>query len=77
MATLVKKYSENVPGEFFVDESCIDCDLCRQTAPRFFKRQLIGGSGYSFVYNQPRNAAEESLCIDAMKACPVEAIGQN
>lgn len=77
MATLIKKYSENVPGEFFVDESCIDCDLCRQTAPKFFKRRLIGGNGYSYVYNQPTNASEEAVCIDAMRGCPVDAIGQN
>jgi ferredoxin len=77
MATLVKKVKENIPGEFFVDSSCIDCDLCRQTAPNFFRRKLEGITGYSFVANQPRNSAEEAVCLEAMEACPVNAIGQN
>ncbi|MFN7141990.1 MAG: 4Fe-4S domain-containing protein, partial [Limisphaerales bacterium] len=28
----------NVPGTWYVDSSCIDCDLCRQTAPGIFDR---------------------------------------
>ena len=33
MASLAKLLPENVPGEFFVDSTCIDCDTCRQLAP--------------------------------------------
>jgi glyoxylase-like metal-dependent hydrolase (beta-lactamase superfamily II) len=25
--------AENVPGDLFVDESCIECDTCRELAP--------------------------------------------
>jgi ferredoxin len=32
---------------------------------------------YSFVYKQPENEGEESLCREAMEACPVEAIGDD
>lgn len=77
MATVAKKVPENVPGQFFVDDQCIDCDLCRQTAPKFFARKLTGVAGYSYVLHQPANNREEALCIEAMRACPVEAIGQN
>ena len=35
MASLAKLLPENVPGEFFVDSTCIDCDTCRQLAPPF------------------------------------------
>ncbi|PYK64290.1 MAG: ferredoxin, partial [Verrucomicrobia bacterium] len=29
MADVANKYAENVPGKFYVDDQCIDCDLCR------------------------------------------------
>jgi ferredoxin len=73
-ALFAERVRENVPGAFGVTESCIDCDLCRQTAPKFFKRQYNGSAGYSFVGNQPKTPAEIALCQDALRACPVEAI---
>jgi 4Fe-4S single cluster domain of Ferredoxin I len=36
MADVANKYPENAPGKFYVDEQCIDCDLCRETAPANF-----------------------------------------
>ena len=33
MADRMDKVPENVPGRFYVDATCIDCDLCRETAP--------------------------------------------
>jgi ferredoxin len=33
MADAANKYPENVEGKFYVDDQCIDCDLCRETAP--------------------------------------------
>ena len=27
---------DNAPGRFYVDDQCIDCDACRETAPDFF-----------------------------------------
>ena len=46
MADAANKYPENVPGKFYVDNQCIDCDLCRETAPDNFKRNEDGG--YTF-----------------------------
>ena len=31
MAELENKYEENIEGQFYVDDQCIDCDLCRET----------------------------------------------
>ena len=75
MADIEYKYPDNVPGKYYVDEECIDCDLCRQTAPDNFERNEDGG--YSYVYKQPVNADEEELCIEALEGCPVEAIGND
>lgn len=75
MADKENKYPDNVPGRYFVDTNCIDCDLCRETAPANFTRNEEGG--YSFVYKQPENPEEESLCKEAKEGCPVEAIGDD
>jgi ferredoxin len=75
MAEKDEKWPENVKGKFYVDEQCIDCDLCRETAPENFTRNEDGG--YSYVYKQPENAEEEELCMEALEGCPVEAIGED
>jgi ferredoxin len=75
MADVANKYPENVPGKYFVDNQCIDCDLCRETAPENFKRNEDGG--YTFVFKQPSSPDEEARCKEAKEGCPVEAIGDN
>src|SRR3954467_11025289 len=75
MADIANKYPENVAGKFYVDNQCIDCDLCRETAPNNYTRNDDGG--YSYVYKQPTTPEEEAQCKEAMEGCPVEAIGNN
>jgi ferredoxin len=75
MADKTRKVIENVTGRFYVDETCIDCDLCRETAPENFVRQDV--DGHSFVVKQPGSPAEEALCQAAKEECPVEAIGDD
>lgn len=75
MAFLADRLPENVSGRFYVDRSCIDCDVCRDTAPANFARS--DENGYSFVVKQPDSPEELALCEEAMLACPVEAIGND
>ena len=75
MADSANKYPENAPGRFYVDDQCIDCDLCRETAPDNFSRNENGG--HSYVSKQPATPAEEALCMDALAGCPVDAIGND
>jgi ferredoxin len=75
MADITNKYPENVPGRYYVDDQCIDCDQCRETAATSFTRDEM--SGHSFVFHQPETPEEEALCQAAMQNCPVEAIGDN
>lgn len=75
MADKTKIHEGNVAGKFFVDTECIDCDLCRETAPKNFRRNDDGG--YSFVFKQPESDDEVTQCREAMEGCPVEAIGQD
>lgn len=75
MANKTDKVAENVSGKYYVDHQCIDCNLCRDTAPNNFKQHPDGG--YSFVYKQPENPDEEAQCKEAKESCPVEAIGDD
>ena len=75
MADLRDKLRDNVQGKFYVDRECIDCDVCRDTSPDNFARN--DENGYSYVKKQPETAAELDLCIEALNACPVEAIGDD
>lgn len=75
MANKSDKWPTSVPGKFYVDSQCIDCDLCRETAPDFFKRDDDGG--YSVVFKQPSTQEEIDQCMEALEGCPVEAIGHD
>ena len=75
MSDKSRKVSENVSGRYYVDVTCIDCDLCRETAPANFVRQ--DDEGHSYVTRQPTNPAEEAACLAALEECPVEAIGND
>ena len=75
MADIDEKTPLNVPGKFYVDSSCIDCDLCRETAPENFGRD--DDEGVSYVKKQPDNDEELSACEEALEGCPVEAIGDD
>lgn len=75
MAEKDAKLPENVPGKFYVDDQCIDCDACRTTAPDFFSRNDEGG--YSYVCRQPESPEQVAQCREALEGCPVEAIGDD
>ena len=75
MADKDTKFDDNAEGQYYVDENCIDCNLCREIAPENFKANLDGG--YSYVYKQPENQDEADECADALEQCPVEAIGSD
>ncbi|MBD3220015.1 ferredoxin [bacterium] len=75
MADVQDKVPGNVTGKFYTDTNCIDCDLCRQTAPENFDRN--DDEGYSYVKKQPETEEELQQCRDALEDCPVEAIGDD
>jgi ferredoxin len=71
MANLKKSVPENVPGDFFVDSICIDCDTCRQLAPAVFAE----GAGPAFVRRQPASHDERRDALHALACCPTGSIG--
>jgi glyoxylase-like metal-dependent hydrolase (beta-lactamase superfamily II)/ferredoxin len=64
--------AENVPGELYVDESCIECDTCRELAPEVFGSLE---SGQSFVQRQPGDPATWRRALHAVVSCPTSSIG--
>jgi len=75
MADATDKVPGDASGRYFVDLNCIDCDVCRETAPNNFAANEE--EGYSYVFKQPENDEEEAQCQEAMDSCPVEAIGDD
>jgi ferredoxin len=75
MAVLENRFTENVAGRYYVDDQCIDCDQCRETASNIFRRDEA--TGHSFVFHQPDTLEEEAVCQKAIADCPVEAIGDD
>lgn len=71
MADPKKRLAANVPGEFYVDSSCIDCDACRQIAPSVFSER----NGYSVANHQPSSQLEVRKAQRALLACPTGSIG--
>ena len=71
MAQIARRLAENVDGDFFVDESCIDCDACRQIAPETFHDH----GGQSSVFEQPTTDTQIHRAMMALVACPTASIG--
>ena len=75
MADKKLRNPENVPGKFYVDDTCTDCGLCPAVAPTVFKRYDHGG--YSIAHHQPVSPEELALAEEAREACPTESIGND
>lgn len=75
MADKNDKNPLNVPGKFYTDLSCTDCDLCREIASQIFKRD--DQEGVTFVAKQPESPEEIALALEALESCPTETIGND
>lgn len=71
MAQPALRLPDNVPGDFYVDETCIDCDACRIFAPSVFSDE----GNQSFVFHQPENEEELLAARKALVSCPTSSIG--
>ncbi|ELR98908.1 MBL fold metallo-hydrolase [Gloeocapsa sp. PCC 73106] len=71
MAKLEQKRKYNIGGDFYVDETCIDCDTCRWMTPEVFTRI----DEKSAVFHQPNNQKEKIRALQALLSCPTASIG--
>ena len=75
MASYTDRLPENVPGRYYVDATCIDCDQCRSMAPDFFSRHP--DSGLSIVSRQPATPDEIALVEEMANTCATGSIGND
>jgi ferredoxin len=75
MANKNDKTPGNVPGRFYVDNSCCDCDMCRNTAPTVFARK--DDLAATIVTKQPVTPEEFILAESAVRDCPSDSIGMD
>ena len=71
MAKAADRLPENVPGDLYVDRTCIDCATCREMLPSVYAQ----GDGFSFVARQPESPEEAHRALMALVACPTGSIG--
>jgi glyoxylase-like metal-dependent hydrolase (beta-lactamase superfamily II)/ferredoxin len=71
VAELAKRLPDNVPGDFYVDSTCIDCDACRIFAPTVFSDT----GDQSAVFHQPKSDDELLAAQKALISCPTASIG--
>jgi glyoxylase-like metal-dependent hydrolase (beta-lactamase superfamily II)/ferredoxin len=71
VADPAKRHPANVPGPWFVDRTCIDCDASRQCAPWMFAE----ADGQAVVVRQPETPEQHEDAARAMLACPTGSIG--
>ncbi len=71
MAKLSRRLASNVPGDFYVDSECIDCEACQWLAPDNFDEK----NDLARVFRQPEGEAETQRALMSVLACPVSAIG--
>ncbi len=70
MAKYSDKNSNNIDGNFFVDNRCIGCVSCES----FDADTFVLKDGKAYVYQQPNEEGFKKACI-ALLSCPVDAIG--
>ena len=73
MADITRQVPQNAPGKFYVDDTCIYCDLCVETAPSVYAEH--GDQGWAFVMRQPETSEEIRVAMEAVEGCPTESIG--
>ncbi len=75
MADKTAKLPENVPGRWYVDETCTPCRVCLDEAPQLL--MYNADETYVYFFKQPETPVEETAAENAMAICPQNAIGND
>ncbi len=75
MADSNSRQPENVPGRWYVDTTCVPCNICIDEAPALLR--YAPGEAHVYFGRQPETAEEEKAALLAMEVCPSEAIGND
>ena len=66
---------ENVPGPWYVDNTCTPCRVCLDEAPQLLKWN--DDETYVYFFKQPEGEEELAAAENAMAICPQNAIGND
>ncbi|MEQ8719053.1 MAG: MBL fold metallo-hydrolase [Acidimicrobiales bacterium] len=73
MARIDDRHPDTAPGDWFVDDRCIDCDAARHVAPGLVGRNPADGN--SVFLRQPETPAEMEMAWRAVQVCPTRSVG--
>ncbi len=77
MADKTHKVPENVPGPYYVDDTCTPCRTCMEVAGAGTLLAWNEGETYVYFHKQPADDAEKSIAEETMAVCPTNAIGND
>jgi glyoxylase-like metal-dependent hydrolase (beta-lactamase superfamily II) len=73
VARIQERHPGGVPGDWFVDTHCIDCDAARHVAPGLIIRNP--DDGVSLFTRQPETPEELEMAWRAVLVCPTRSVG--
>ena len=75
MADKTRILKENVPGQWYVDDSCTPCHVCLEEAPKLLKYNA--DQTYVYFFKQPETPEEIDAAQRALDICPTGSIGSD
>ena len=76
MADKSAKLPENVPGAWYVDNTCTPCRTCMEVAGADAVLKYNDGETYVYFHKQPEGD-EVAVAQEALSVCPQNAIGND
>jgi ferredoxin len=77
MADKSDKISENVPGKYYVDKTCVPCHTCMEVEGVHALLKYNDDQTYVYFHTQPADEAQTKVAEDALAICPTGAIGND
>lgn len=75
MSDKTRILKENVPGPWYVDDSCTPCHVCLEEAPKLLKYNE--DQTYVYFLKQPESPEEIDAAQRALDICPTGSIGND
>ena len=78
MADKTHKYTENVPGAWYVDDTCTPCRTCMDVPlADTVARYDSPDENYIYFFKQPTTSEELECAAEMAAICPQNAIGND
>lgn len=74
-ADVLRRRRENAFGRFFIDDECIICGACWRLVPEIILSHEV--HTFAYFFRQPNTTRETEACREALRICPVGAIGES